>query len=483
MRLLAAPLVALAGALLFGWFAVRLSGVYLAMLTLAFAQIVWALVFQWEALTGGSNGVIGVWPPPPFDKAWVYFLLSLVLAVIGVLMLRRFLFAPFGYAMRAGRDSPLRAEAIGIDVKRVHWLGFAIAGAVCGVAGGLFAFAKGSISPETIHVGRSIDGLVMVLLGGIQTLTGPIVGAIGLCHVAGHGDAPDRVLARPARHHHSASRAGFSARHCRRLLVDLAQSGGEAMSVLAIRSLSKAFGGVHAVNDVSFEIAQGEFLAMIGPNGAGKSTCFNMINGQLTPDSGEILFEDRNIAGLEPRAVWRLGVGRTFQVAATFGSMTVIENVQMALISHGHETYQLWRAAAQMHRDRALDLLEQVGMREAADRPSRELAYGDIKRIELAIALANEPRLLLMDEPTAGMAPRERNDLIALVKRLVVERNISVLFTEHSMDVVFAFADRIIVLARGRLIADGNAAAIRDHPQVREVYFGTGKTFATGASS
>src|SRR6187549_3037307 len=177
LALVAAPLVALAGALLFGWFAVRLSGVYLAMLTLAFAQIVWALVFQWEALTGGSNGVIGVWPPPPFDKAWVYFLLSLVLAAIGVLMLRRFLFAPFGYAMRAGRDTPLRAEAIGIDVKRVHWLGFAIAGAVCGVAGGLFAFAKGSISPETIHVGRSIDGLVMVLLGGIQTLTGPIVGA------------------------------------------------------------------------------------------------------------------------------------------------------------------------------------------------------------------------------------------------------------------------------------------------------------------
>jgi branched-chain amino acid transport system permease protein len=177
LALAAAPVAALTGALLFGWFAVRLSGVYLAMLTLAFAQIVWAAVFQWEGLTGGSNGVIGVWPPPPFDQAWVYFLLTLVLAVIGVLLLRRFLFAPFGYAMRAGRDSALRAEAIGIDVKRVHWLGFAIAGGVCGVAGGLFAFAKGSISPETISVGRSIDGLVMVLLGGIQTLTGPIVGA------------------------------------------------------------------------------------------------------------------------------------------------------------------------------------------------------------------------------------------------------------------------------------------------------------------
>ena len=186
---------------------------------------------------------------------------------------------------------------------------------------------------------------------------------------------------------------------------------------------------------------------------------------------------------MAPREIWRLGVGRTFQVAATFGSMTVAENVQMALISHAGEIYRLWRPAAALHRARALDLLAQVGMREAADRPSRELAYGDVKRVELAIALANEPRLLLMDEPTAGMGAGERHELIELVKRLVVERNISVLFTEHSMDVVFAFADRIIVLARGRLIADGDAASIRDNAQVREVYFGTGKMFARSSAA
>jgi branched-chain amino acid transport system ATP-binding protein len=250
------------------------------------------------------------------------------------------------------------------------------------------------------------------------------------------------------------------------------------MSVLEVRALSKAFGGVRAVNEIGFSIEPGEFLAMIGPNGAGKSTCFNMINGQVAPDSGDILFEGHNIAGLAPRAIWRRGVGRTFQVAATFGSMTVIENVQMALISHAGDSYRLWRPVAGMHRNRALDLLAQVGMQDAADRPSRELAYGDVKRIELAIALANEPRLLLMDEPTAGMGTRERHGLIELVKRLVVERGISVLFTEHSMDVVFAFADRIIVLARGRVIADGDAETIRANAQVREVYFGTGKTFA-----
>ena len=254
------------------------------------------------------------------------------------------------------------------------------------------------------------------------------------------------------------------------------------MSVLTVNSLGKSFGGVRAVENVSFAIGKGEFLALIGPNGAGKSTTFNMINGQLAADTGEILIGDRNIAGMAPRDIWRLGVGRTFQVAATFGSMTVVENVQVALISHASRLLNLWRPAASLYRERALELLAQVGMADAAARPRRELAYGDVKRIELAIALANDPQLLLMDEPTAGMAPRERNELIKLVKQLVIERGISVLFTEHSMDVVFSYADRIIVLARGRLIADGDAAAIRDNAKVQEVYFGTGKTFQEASS-
>jgi branched-chain amino acid transport system ATP-binding protein len=248
------------------------------------------------------------------------------------------------------------------------------------------------------------------------------------------------------------------------------------MTTLSVASLSKSFGAVRAVDDVSFALGSGEFLALIGPNGAGKSTCFNTINGQLAPDSGTIRFDGQNIAGLPPREICRRGVGRTFQIAATFGSMTVAENVQMALIAHAREVYGLWRPARSYHRARMLQLLDLVGMRDAADRPCRELAYGDVKRVELAIALAGDPRLLLMDEPTAGMAPRERNELIALVKTLVVERGLAVLFTEHSMDVVFSFADRIIVMARGRLIADGNPQAIRNNPLVREVYFGSGRT-------
>jgi branched-chain amino acid transport system permease protein len=175
--LLLAPLAAALGALLFGWFCVRLSGVYLAMLTLAFAQIVWSVIYQSDEFTGGSNGVTGVWPAEWLSGKIAYYYLTLAAAIAGVLLMRRILFSPFGYALRAGRDSFLRSDAIGIDVKRVQWVAFILAGLFCGVAGGLFAFSKGSISPDTIHVARSVDGLVMVLLGGVQTLTGPVVGA------------------------------------------------------------------------------------------------------------------------------------------------------------------------------------------------------------------------------------------------------------------------------------------------------------------
>ena len=256
---------------------------------------------------------------------------------------------------------------------------------------------------------------------------------------------------------------------------DAAPAAHDARPLLAVRNLRRAFGGVVAVDDVNFELRAGELLALIGPNGAGKSTCFNMINGQLEPHTGHVLLDGRDIAGWAPRAIWRLGVGRTFQVAATYASMSVAENVQMAILSRERQLFRIWPRAASLHRDEAIALLEQVGLAHHADVPCGTLAYGDIKTVELAVALANRPRLLLMDEPTAGMAPRERNALMALTKKLVKELGIGVLFTEHSMDVVFAHADRIIVLARGRLIAQGSPAAIRDDPKVAEVYFGSGK--------
>ena len=236
------------------------------------------------------------------------------------------------------------------------------------------------------------------------------------------------------------------------------------------------------MDGISFELEAGELLALIGPNGAGKSTTFNMVNGQLQAERGSIQFAGKELVGLAPRDIWRLGVGRTFQIAETFSSLTVIENVQMALLSHAGQVFSFFKTARAPERIRALELLEQVGMASQADRPCSALAYSDVKRVELAIALANRPRLLLMDEPTAGMAPKERNALMVLTKKLVLEQQIAVLFTEHSMDVVFAHADRMIVLARGRLIAQGKADDIRKDAKVQEVYFGSGATFEGKAS-
>lgn len=247
--------------------------------------------------------------------------------------------------------------------------------------------------------------------------------------------------------------------------------------VLSVRNLAKSFGGIRAVDDVSFDLARGELLALIGPNGAGKSTCFNMMTGHLKPDRGTVSLNGTPITGLKPRQIWRLGVGRTFQITATYASMTVVENVQMALISHHRRVFALRPYAHLLYRDRALDLLDRVGMAAQADRACAVLAYGDLKRLELAIALCHAPQLLLMDEPTAGMAPGERAALMQLIANIVAERDLSVLFTEHDMDVVFAHAHRVMVLNRGKLIANGPVEQIRADLHVQQVYLGGGTLF------
>jgi len=250
-------------------------------------------------------------------------------------------------------------------------------------------------------------------------------------------------------------------------------------TVLSVKNLRKAFGGVQAVNDVSFAIAAGELLALIGPNGAGKTTCFNLVNGQLDADAGEVQLLGKRITGLKPRQIWRLGVGRTFQITATFASMTVCENVQMALLSHHRKLGALLACASTLHVAEAMRLLDKVGMADQAERVCGVLAYGDLKRVELAVALANAPRLLLMDEPTAGMAPEERIALMALTAQLAKADGIAVLFTEHDMDVVFAHADRVIVLDRGALIAQGSPQQVRADAKVQEVYLGSSVGSAT----
>jgi branched-chain amino acid transport system ATP-binding protein len=247
--------------------------------------------------------------------------------------------------------------------------------------------------------------------------------------------------------------------------------------VLRVEHLCKAYGGIEAVNDLSFDLAAGEMLALIGPNGAGKTTCFNLLDGQIKADSGSVEFEGRSLLGREPRQIWRLGVGRTFQITATFASMTVRENVQVALLNFYRRVNSMFALAEPLYAEEAMALLARVGIADQAARPCAVLAYGDLKRVELAIALANRPRLLLMDEPTAGMAPAERAALMQLTTELAHVSGIAVLFTEHDMDVVFGHADRILVLNRGRLIAEGRPDEVRANREVQEVYLGSGSLF------
>ncbi len=229
---------------------------------------------------------------------------------------------------------------------------------------------------------------------------------------------------------------------------------------LEVKSLSKNFGGLKAIDDMSFSLDDGGFTALIGPNGAGKTTCFNLLSGVLEPSAGDMLLHGQSITSMPTHLRARQGMGRTFQIAATFRSMTVLENIEVALI------------AAKQDKLDATGLLDELGIAEHTDHIITELAYGDIKRVELAMALASMPSVLLLDEPTAGMGANERLSIMELIARLARVRGTTVLFTEHDMDSVFGFAERILVMDQGQLIADGSPEDIRSNTHVQQIYLG-----------
>jgi branched-chain amino acid transport system ATP-binding protein len=242
--------------------------------------------------------------------------------------------------------------------------------------------------------------------------------------------------------------------------------------VLEVRGLSKSFGGFRAVTEVSFDVAEGEIAAVIGPNGAGKSTLFNLITGHLRPTAGRVIVDKRDITGLPPHRICGMGMGRSFQRTNIFPKLTVLENVQAALIAHQGRGWNFWSHSAALCREECARLLTSIGLAGQAQTVAGTLSYGNQKQLELGIALASDPRILLLDEPTAGMSAGETHETIALIARIARERGLTLLFTEHDMAVVFSIAQKVAVMHQGRLIADGSPAAVRADAEVRRVYLG-----------
>ena len=497
VSLLLGPLLGLLGAAVFGFFAVQLSGVYFAMLTLAFAQIVWSIAFQWVAVTGGDNGILGVWPDKWAAGPASFYWLSLGIAALAVTVLRVIVFSPFGFALRATRDSPLRSEAIGINGKRVQWTAFVISGTVAGIGGALFAYLKGSVFPDSLGISLSVDALVMVLLGGVETVSGAVDRrhrVQGAQHLAGQ---PDRSFEAGARRLHRADGGGVPEGHRRHAGDDLESPAIlrrqeiRARSPPASRSPNEH--GPHiAVGREPQQIlwrrpcraqrvlrtARGRNPGADRPQRRGQEHLLR--HAQRPEHAGQRPHHAARRGHRRPEAARGLAARRRAHLP-DHGDVPDHDGAReragrAGVVWHGNCSISGARRASYA-REEAGRLLDLVGMGAYAGRPCGELAYGDLKRLELAIALANQPKLLLMDEPTAGMAPRERIELMRLTARIAREQSIGVLFTEHDMDVVFEHADRILVLNRGSLIAEGSPEEVRGNPQVRAIYLGEGLVY------
>ena len=484
---LAAPLLAAAAALIFGLLCIRLTRIYFSMLTLAFSQIVWAVAHKWYSLTGGDNGLVPIPVPDALAGPRAFYLFTLACSALAAGALWRLVNAPFGRTLLAIRENAERAEFVGVHVKRMQLLAFVISGGVSGLAGALFALFSRGAFPDYAFWTKSAEVLLMTLLGGPYVFLGPALGAgilivlnsvvtsfteywpVVLGVILAGAD-----LRLPRRGHAPLPQPGHAGGGRRRDGLDDRGAAMTAAPLLEVADVSRSFGGFQALGGVTLRVEPGEISAVIGPNGAGKTTLFNVITGHLVPDSGRVGFSGRDITGQPPHAICRLGLARSFQRTNIFPRLTVFENVQIAILSHEGRAYGVWSPARSLARERTMAVLEDVGLAHRAADASGSLSYGDQKQLELGIALALEPTLLLLDEPTAGMSPQETRASIALVERIARQRKLTVLFTEHDMDVVFSVAQSIRVLHQGRIIAEGRPEEIRGHAEVKRVYLGEG---------
>jgi branched-chain amino acid transport system ATP-binding protein/branched-chain amino acid transport system permease protein len=506
-----APVVAAIVGIITGFVALRAVRLYFSLLTLAISQLLYSLAEGWYAVTGGDNGINGIVAPDQLtDYPTLYYFVA---AVVGVSLLLMFVLtrSPFGAALQAIRENRERARSVGINVKAYELAVYTIAALFAGVAGALFPLVQPSVVPSMLFWTENATPVVVTLLGGVGSFLGPGLGAFvytGLTNSLSR-DFPyqlDVLLGAIVLGVVLLAPGGFASvpellAQLRRRIVGEgapaveAETKGEAIRMidvtraveahaiqtehiergkvlLKLEGLSRSFGGLRAVESVNLEIHEGDRHAIIGPNGAGKSTLFNLITGRTRPSAGRVWFDGRDITGRPAHVIAKAGIGRAFQITMIFPRLTVRQNLQYAMLAHRGRTVEPWGFADRIYRDEAIELLDAVGLGPYADLPAGQLSHGDQRAIELAISLALGSRMILLDEPTAGMSAFETLKAMELVRRIATERNLTLLFCEHDMSVVFGTARTVTVMHQGRVLTQGTPEQIRSDAEVQAVYLG-----------
>ncbi|MDH3028029.1 branched-chain amino acid ABC transporter ATP-binding protein/permease [Methylobacterium fujisawaense] len=502
LPLLGALAITGVAALAAGALILRRRGVYFSLLTLAFTAMLYAIAFRWTDLTGGENGIGNLHRWAVLQEPGAYYAAVSGIAFAVLVALWRFRRSPMGTVLVAIRENEQRAGFLGYATNRYKLAAFVISATITGLAGALSAYSHRFTSADPISIAFSGELLAMVVIGGMRSFLGPALGALfyilfreflsiytadwllyfGLLFVAFIVFSPDGLvgiaarLLKPFRRvptegaAMAARRAGASGRVPARFIAEGRGTG----SVLVADAIRKNFGPVNAVRGVSFAVADKTLHALIGPNGAGKTTAFNLLSGMFRPSGGSIRLDGQEIAGLEPHAITRAGLGRSFQITNLFPGLSVEENVRLAVQARHAAHFSPWRDALSIRAiaDDTAELLRWTGLAGIERAEAGSLSYGGQRLLDMGLALATQPRVLLLDEPLAGLAAAERERVGELIKALSAD--IPVLLVEHDIDRVFRLADRVTVMADGAVLVDGSVADARDDARVQAVYLGSG---------